>query len=76
MRRHQAELVSRMSYWTREPPGLVRALLDFLAQRADALGLVFEGRVAATLIELTSFGTAVLLNYRYTDALGRREADS
>ena len=76
LRAHRAELVSRMAYWTGEPPGLVRALLDFLTHRVDALGLRARDREASTLIELTAFGTAVLLNYRYTDALGGREAAS
>jgi hypothetical protein len=28
-----------------------------------------RGLEASTLIELTAFGTAVMMNYRYTDAL-------
>ena len=73
LRTHRAELIRRMSYWTGEPPGLAQALIDFLIGRADVLELRTNGREAATLIELTAFGTAVLLNYRYTDALGGRE---
>ena len=74
IRAHRTELVNRVAYWTGEPPGLVRTLVDFLAERAATLGLRVAGREASTLIELTAFGTAVVLNYRYTDELGNREA--
>jgi hypothetical protein len=51
---------------------VVRALLDHLAERADALALRVSGREASTLIELATFVTAVLVNFRYTDVLGSR----
>ncbi len=66
--RHERELVSRVSYWTGESPTVVRALIELLAERAGALGLRVSGLEASTLIELTAFGTAVIMNYRYTDA--------
>jgi hypothetical protein len=66
--RHERELVSRVSYWTGESPTVVRALVELLAERAGALGLRVAGLEASTLIELTAFGTAVIMNYRYTDA--------
>jgi hypothetical protein len=66
--RHERELVSRVSYWTGESPTVVRALVELLAERAEALGLRVSGLEASTLIELTAFGTAVIMNYRYTDA--------
>jgi len=46
----------------------VRALVELMAERAEALGLRVSGLEASTLIELTAFGTAVIMNYRYTDA--------
>jgi hypothetical protein len=73
LRGHQSELVRRISYWTGEPAGLVRAFLDFLTTRAEALELRVGAREASTLIELTAFGTAVLLNYRHTQSLVGRE---
>ncbi len=48
---------------------IVRTFVDFLAERAEALGLRVRRLEAATLVELTAFGTAVIMNYRYTDAL-------
>ena len=75
LRRHERELIVRISYWTGESPTIVRALLDLMAERTEALGLRVSGLEASTLIELTAFGTAVIMNYRYTDAFdGNRAA--
>jgi hypothetical protein len=54
----------------------VRALVDLIAERAEALGLRVTGLEASTLIELTAFGTAVIMNYRYTDAFDGGRASS
>jgi hypothetical protein len=70
IRRHHREVVARISYWTAESPSIVRSLIDHLAVRAGALGLHVGGLEAATLIELTAFGTAVVMHHRYTP--GRR----
>jgi Putative zinc-binding metallo-peptidase len=69
IRRHRREVVGRISYWTGEAATTVREFTNFLADRADALGLRAGGLEASTLIELTAFGTAVMMNYRHTDAL-------
>jgi hypothetical protein len=73
IRSHRRELVARIGYWSGEGPGIVGAFIDFLAVRAADLGLSLRGREASTLIDLTAFGTAVMMNYRYTDAIGTRE---
>lgn len=67
IRSHRREMVSRVAYWTGEPPAVVRKFVDLIADRADELALAVRGREASTLIELTAFGTAVVMNYRYTD---------
>jgi hypothetical protein len=69
MRRHRREIVSRIAYWTGESTIAVRAFVDYLIQRAASLELRVRGLEASTLIELTAFGTAVMMNYRLTDAL-------
>jgi hypothetical protein len=71
LRRHYREIVSRISYWTSEPPSIVRSFVDHLASRAGVLGLRAGGLEASTLIELTAFGTAVVMNHRYTRTLRR-----
>jgi hypothetical protein len=69
IRRHRREIVSRIAYWTGESTISVRAFVDYLIQRAASLELHVRGLDASTLIELTAFGTAVMMNYRLTDAL-------
>lgn len=71
IRSHRREVVRRLAYWTGEPTTVVRAFVDFLADRAAALELKVGALESSTLIELVAFGTAVLMNYRHTDALGR-----
>ncbi len=63
---HEGELVTRIAYWTGEGPAAVRALVRALRDRAEQLDLRVTGLEAATLIELTAFGTAVMMHWRYT----------
>ena len=63
---HEGELVTRVAYWTGEAAPLVRALVRVLRDRAATLALRVSGLEAATLIELTAFGTAVMMHWRYT----------
>ena len=67
IRAHRREIVARIAYWTGEPAAVVRKFVDLVTDRADKLDLAVRGREASTLIELTAFGTAVVMNYRYTD---------
>lgn len=69
--RHYREIVSRIAYWTSEPPSVVRSFLDHLARRADDLRLRVGALEAATLVELTAFGTAVVMNHRYSRTMRR-----
>jgi hypothetical protein len=69
--RHYREIVGRISYWTGENPAVVRSLLDHLANRSGELDLRVSGLEAATLIELSVFGTAVVMNHRHTHTHGR-----
>ncbi|HEY0243457.1 MAG TPA: hypothetical protein VGC52_12410, partial [Gemmatimonadaceae bacterium] len=61
---HRREIAGRISYWTGESPSAVRQLIDMLGGRARQLGLRVRGLEASTLIELTAFGTAIMMNYR------------
>ena len=69
IKQHRREIVGRISYWTGESAHVVREFLDFLADRSAALDLHVRGLEASTLIELTAFGTAVMMNYRYTSTI-------
>jgi hypothetical protein len=65
LERHESELVVRIGYWAAVSPGAVRSLIRALRERASAMDLRTLEREATTLIELTAFGTAVLLHWRY-----------
>ena len=69
LRKHRREIVSRVAYWTGEGTAAVRRFVDLLVERSEVLELRVRGLEASTLIELTAFGTAVMMNFRYTDAL-------
>ena len=69
VRRHRREIVARIAYWTGESAAVVRTFVDLLGDRTAALELHVRGLEASTLIELTAFGTAVMMNHRYTDAM-------
>ena len=70
--RHYREIVGRIAYWTGETTGVVRSLIDHVGKRATALDLNVGGLEAATLVELTAFGTAVTMQYRETRRTPRR----
>jgi len=76
LRGHRREIVGRIAYWTGESPIVVRAFIDFLVQRAGTFELRVSGRDASTLIELTAFATAVVMNYRHTHDLDGGTAPS
>jgi hypothetical protein len=67
--RHEGELVARISYWAGVRPASVRSLVVALARRAEGLALRVSGLEATTLIELTAFGTAVVMHWRTTHIL-------
>ena len=72
---HRREMVGRISYWTGESSYVVRQFMDFLRERVEALELRVRGLEASTLIELTAFGTAVIMNFRHTNVIDGSEAD-
>jgi hypothetical protein len=76
LQRHEGELVTRISYWTGEGPSAVRRLVRVLAERADALAVRVVGLEAATLIELTAFGTTVMMHWRYSRVAARPHQDT
>jgi hypothetical protein len=73
---HRREIVGRISYWTGESASSVRQFLDLLRGRSAQLGLRVRGLEASTLVELTAFGTAVMMNYRNASTLSGRHRKS
>ena len=72
LRSHRREITGRISYWTGESASSVRQLIDMLANRTTILDLRVRGLEASTLIELTAFGTAIMMNYRSNRTTRRR----
>lgn len=64
LKSHRREIVGRIAYWTGEGPSAVRQLIEMITARVAHLDLHVRGLEASTLIELTAFGTAVMMNYR------------
>ena len=50
-------------------------MIIVLLHTREAIGLRVHGLEASTLIELTAFGTAVMMNYRHTHALDGARAE-
>jgi hypothetical protein len=69
LRLHRRDVIGRVAYWTGVPASVVGGFVDFLAQRAAELDLRVHHDSSATLIEVTAFVSAVIMNYRYTNAL-------
>ena len=69
---HRREIVGRISYWTGESAQSVREFLNLLRTRAVLLDLRVRGLEASTLVELTAFGTAVMMNYRNSRTVSPR----
>jgi hypothetical protein len=63
--RHRREIIARIAYWTAETTITVGAFIDFLIERSREQALRVRGLEASTIIELTAFGTAVMMRYRY-----------
>lgn len=73
LRRHTAEMMARLGYWTGEPPTVIRSVLEVLARRASAIGLRASGLEASTLMELTAFTTTVLMHHRHQQLSSARQ---
>ncbi len=69
---HRREIVGRISYWTGESAASVRQFVNLLRDRAARLDLRVRGLEASTLVELTAFGTAVMMNYRNSRTVNSR----
>lgn len=72
---HRREVVGRIAHWTGEAASTVRQLIEFLRARAGILELRVRGLEASTLIELTAFGTVVMMNYRHTNSIAPTDTD-
>src|SRR5438876_9839144 len=64
LRRHRAELVNKIEYWTGVPRTVVRSLVVKMEETAMRLELgVPAGHEDATLVELTAYATTLTMNF-------------
>jgi hypothetical protein len=64
LREHRATLVNKIEYWTGVRRSVIRALVTRLEETAARLGLAVPAAAeAATLVELTTYATTLVMNY-------------
>jgi hypothetical protein len=64
LRRHRADLINKVEYWTGVHRTVVRSLVDSIVATAERLRLRVDPRVEArTLIELTVYATTLTMNF-------------
>ena len=64
VRKHRADLINRIEYWTGVRRSVIRALVTKIEDTAARLGLAVPAAAeAATLVELTTYATTLVMNY-------------
>jgi hypothetical protein len=64
LREHRATLVNKIEYWTGVRRSVIRALVVKLEETAARLGLAVRSTAeAATLMEVTTYATTLVMNY-------------
>jgi Putative zinc-binding metallo-peptidase len=64
LRRHRADLINKIEYWTGVHRTVVRSLVDGIVATAERLRLRVQPRVEArTLVELTAYATTLTMNF-------------
>ena len=67
--RHRKALLISVSGWTGEKRFMVNEVFKRIHQRAKALHLVTEDPEAEALLQLSTYLTTLMMNYRYTNRL-------
>ena len=64
LRRHRADLINKIEYWTGVHRTVVRSLVDSIVATAERLRLHVDPRTEArTLVELTAYATTLTMNF-------------
>jgi hypothetical protein len=64
LRRHRADLINKIEYWTGVHRTVVRSLVDGIVATAERLRLHVDPRTEArTLVELTAYATTLTMNF-------------
>jgi hypothetical protein len=69
LKRHRRLMQKRVAHWTGVREGVIRSLIDHLAQRADTLGIHLDARRGErVLIDVMAYMTTLSMNYLYKGA--------
>jgi hypothetical protein len=63
LREHRAVLVNRIEYWTGVRRSVIRALVTKMEETSARLNLAVPTTEAATLVELTTYATTLVMNF-------------
>ena len=66
---HRKQLLASVAGWTGEGRYMVNEVIKAIHQRAKALRLVIDGPETAALLQLSTYVTTLLMNYRHTNRL-------
>ncbi len=70
LQKYRKPLLSMVSGWTREKRYMVNGVYKAVYQRSKALRLVTEDPEAIAVLQLSTYLTMLMMNYRYTNRLG------
>jgi hypothetical protein len=64
VRKHRADLINKIEYWTGVPRPIVRGLIDRITETLDEIDVaVIPGCEPVMLVELTTYATTLAMNY-------------
>ena len=63
LREHRATLVNKIEYWTGVRRSVIRALVTKMEETSARLNLTVPATEAATLVELTTYATTLVMNF-------------
>jgi hypothetical protein len=70
LQQYRKPLLSMVSSWTHEKRYMVNGVYKAVYQRAKALRLVTEDPEAIAMLQLSTYLTTLMMNYRYSNKLG------
>ena len=73
LQQHRQALLITVSGWTGEKRYMVNGVLKTILQRAGALRLVTEDSEPEAVLQLATYVTTLMMNYRYTNRLRGRD---
>lgn len=73
IRRHKKDILNNTARWTGEKKYIINGLLDTIIQRCAALGLFSGDSESLAVLKISTYVTALVMNYLYTGGFRRRK---